>query len=162
MSPTRLAECLRACVGDATARALRPPCRTLPGRVGLGAPMVDTRTSRVSCRLGRRASCRQVGAGAPLGHRTLQCPGALGCGSGCLLWDGATEMDLLWITASGALGKPLNKTGVSAGRIRPFFQICCQSRGDAHHCCLGICGSSFLLSPLSSLLSFAAQQKALF
>ncbi|XP_017596055.1 PREDICTED: potassium voltage-gated channel subfamily H member 6 isoform X3 [Corvus brachyrhynchos] len=60
MSPTRLAECLRACVGDATARALRPPCRTLPGRVGLGAPMVDTRTSRVSCRLGRRASCRQV------------------------------------------------------------------------------------------------------
>ncbi|RLV89479.1 hypothetical protein DV515_00014864 [Chloebia gouldiae] len=60
MSPSRLAECLRACVGDATARALRPPCRTLPGPGGLAAPMVDTRTSRVSCRLGRRASCRQV------------------------------------------------------------------------------------------------------
>lgn len=65
MAPTRLAECLRARLGDARARALCPPCRTLPG---LGAPMGDTRTSRRSCRLGRRASCRQVGAGEHLGR----------------------------------------------------------------------------------------------
>ncbi|XP_027644500.2 potassium voltage-gated channel subfamily H member 6 isoform X4 [Falco biarmicus] len=60
MSPTLPANCMHACVGDAAAPVLCPPCRSLPGRAGLGVPMVDTRTSRVSCRLGRRASCRQV------------------------------------------------------------------------------------------------------
>lgn len=61
----------------------------------------------------------------------------------------------------------LNRTAVRAGRVRAFFQICCQSHGDAHRCCLGICGSSFPLSPLlcspakSSLLAgeFSARRE---
>lgn len=33
-------------------------------------------------------------------------------------------LDPLWVAAPGDLGKPLDKMGVSAGRIRPFFWIC--------------------------------------
>lgn len=132
MSPTRPPECMRACVGDAAAPVLRPPCRSLPGRAGLGAPMVDTRTSRVSCRMGRRASCRQVGAGDT--PRARDPPMSRGCGT----WERLLVVGQ-GCRAGSALGcstrspwealEPLNKVGVSARRIRPFFQICYQNRG---------------------------------
>lgn len=129
MSPTRLAECLRACVGDAAAPVLCPPCRSLPGRAGLGAPMVDTRTSRLSCRLGRRASCRQVGAG--------DSPKVVpGCGTwdGYLWWDRVAGLDLLSATALESPYEPLNEVGVGAGRIRPFFQMRCSLRARRTSC----------------------------
>jgi len=153
MSPTRPAECMRACVGDAAATVLRPPCRSLPGRVGLGAPMVDTRTSRVSCHLGRRASCRQVGAGGTPGRGTHRGHGAVGRGSSCSWLDGAGPTQDCSTRSCREAFEPLNKMGVRAGRIRPFFQICCQSHGGAHHCGLGAYGAS-------SLLCLAARQKA--
>lgn len=126
MPPARLAERVRACAGNAVAPVLRPLHRSLRGRLGLGTPMGDTRTSpRVSCHPGRRASRRQVGAEDVVGW---------GCGAGSVRGHSSRSPRV-------AL-EALKEMGASAGRIRPFLRSCWQSHGGAHHCGLRVYGAA--------------------